>query len=231
MTNAKRPSFLFLHGAGGTKSKWRRQKAFFQDDGAIYLDLPGHGANKEPQKTTIESYADWVARTITDDVIVVGHSMGGLIGIELAATSSKVKGLILTASHYEMPVHPNVLAKLAEGVFPESFFYASYSKQAPEALIAEEKEEQKLNPVSVRKVDLEACDQYKEGKNRISALQKPVLAVYGVEDRLVPKDAEEKLLAANPNVETKTITAAGHYVMLERPDEYNDAIVEFQHNI
>lgn len=226
MEKAIRSTFLFIHGAGGSFSKWRGQKGL--EHSAKFIDLPGHGENKEDLRTTIEGYADWVAERIEEDVIVVGHSMGGLIGIELASNHDKVKGLVLAGSHYRLPVNPMVLEELAKGSFPEKFFYASYSRQTPKELIDEEKEELKINPVSVRKNDLEACDRYIKGEEAVQSLNKPILAVYGTEDRLIPKDAEEKLTSLNSKIQTVVIPDAGHYVMLEQPEKFNKAIVKFK---
>ena len=221
----RKPLFLFIHGAGGTSSKWRMQKKEIQ---AIYIDLPGHGKSKEPLKSTIKEYATWLVETIEDDVIVVGHSMGGLIGIELASISHKVKGLVFANSHYELPVHEKILKELANGVMPESFFYASYSKQVSQELLEKEKEERKSTPVSVMYTDLVACDQYKAGKEVVAKLKIPMLAVYGTEDRLIPKDAMDQLVVRNHEIAKEIIPHSGHYSMLEQPKRFNEVILKFR---
>ncbi|QQK77785.1 alpha/beta hydrolase [Salicibibacter cibarius] len=228
MFNETKPTFLFIHGSGGTARKWRMQRESLNKIRSTFIDLPGHGENKDQLKTTIESCADWVAEKIDEEVIVVGHSMGGLIGIELAARNSKVKGLVLVACHYKLPVNPKVLEKLSKGVFPESFFYAAYSKQVDPSLIAEEKGEIKINAVGVRKTDLEACDRYTKGKDIVSTLNIPMFAVYGSEDKMIPKDANQKLEALNPKIKTKVITNSGHNVMLEQPKLFNEMIISFR---
>ena len=69
------------------------------------------------------------------DTIVVGHSMGGLIALELAGISDKVKGVVLVNSSYKLPVHPKIIQTLAEGTFPENLFRASYAKAANSELL------------------------------------------------------------------------------------------------
>src|SRR5690554_3718283 len=101
--------FLFIHGAGGTKNKWRRLHPYIEDLPTRYLDLPGHGDNKDEPCSSIEEYAERLSEQLEDDVIIVGHSMGGLIGIELAKRSSRVKAIVLASSHYQLPVHPSML--------------------------------------------------------------------------------------------------------------------------
>ena len=45
MTSSKLP-FFFIHGAGGTKSKWRTLDSI--RDISQFIDLPGHGENDAP---------------------------------------------------------------------------------------------------------------------------------------------------------------------------------------
>ncbi|MDQ0338897.1 pimeloyl-ACP methyl ester carboxylesterase [Caldalkalibacillus uzonensis] len=225
------PEFLFIHGAGGTSSKWRKQKERLELVSARYIDLPGHGNNKAAIPVTIESYAEWINQTLEDDVIVVGHSMGGLIGLELAARSQRVKGLILVASHYRLPVHPKILQQLSEGILPDSFFYASYAGDVDPMLIEEEKKERNMVPVNVVKADLKACDQYQRGKSVVQSVEIPILAIYGEEDKLLPKDAMEKLIALNDSIKAIVLEGAGHYVMLENADTFTDEILRFRQEV
>ena len=222
-------SFLFIHGAGGTKSKWR---ALTLPDGKNkFVDLPGHGTNKAKPCESIEDYAKALADEISEDCIVVGHSMGGLIAIELAALHPKVKGIVLAASSYQLPVHPKIIATLAEGTFPESLFRASYGKEASSDLLKEEQQELEKSPVDVALNDFQACDRYKRGEARFQTLEKPVLAVLGSEDRLIPPNTTEELKRINPNIAISVIEGAGHYVALEKPDPFVKEILQFRQTL
>lgn len=220
---------LFIHGAGGTKNKWRHVSPYLDHARAEFIDLPGHGENHGLVPSSIEDYADRLSEEMTDDVIVVGHSMGGLIGIELAARNRHVKGLVLAASHYRLPVHPKFLQQLADGDYPDKFFYAAYGKQADRQLLKEEKEEHDATPVETAFRDFTSCNNYTSGKTQVSRLDLPILAVYGAEDRMIPPDSREKLTAANPSIKTDTIDGAGHYVILEAPGAFTEAVLRFQH--
>ncbi|HET7579875.1 MAG TPA: alpha/beta hydrolase [Bacillales bacterium] len=215
--------WLFLHGAGGSKSKWRRVKPYFKDWPAEFVDLPGHGGNSDSVPTSIEEYAEIVGKTIDEDVIVVGHSMGGLIGIELASQNHHVKGLVLAASHYRLPVHQGFLDQLENGEYPDKFFYAAYGKETGPALLTEEKKEHDSLSVETAFADFSSCNAY-NGKTDVSQLRIPVLAVYGAEDRMIPPGSKDKLLAANADIQAATIEGAGHYVILEKPEAFAEAI-------
>lgn len=230
MSNAEQLTLLFIHGAGGTKSKWRSVQERLIHVNAEYIDLPGRGNVGKGPEESIEKYAEWLNRSIRKDAVLVGHSMGGLIAIELAARNQHAKGLVLVASHYRLPVHPGILAKLSEGTFPESLFYASYSKRVGQDLLAEEKTEISLVPMETTLLDYECCNRYSRGQEMLSRLEIPILVLYGGDDRLLPPTATEEVQAANPRVCTRVIPDSGHYIMLEKPDEFVNALSHFLNN-
>lgn len=85
MVTSEQLIFLFIHGAGGTQSKWRKVREQLVEVNSDFIDLPGHGTNDGHPAASIGEYANILSQSIHQDTIIVGHSMGGLIGIELAA--------------------------------------------------------------------------------------------------------------------------------------------------
>lgn len=227
LATTNRVPFLFMHGAGGTKSKWRLVQERLVRVNAEYVDLSGHGTSTGYPATSIEKYAEMLSPSIHQDVVLVGHSMGGLIGIELTMRNKNVKGLVLVSSHYTLPVHPTVLSKLAKGVFPESLFYASYNKQVSKELLEQEQAELSFVSKQTTFLDYDSCNAYSGGKGVFSRLEIPILALYGASDRLLPLTAIEDAKVANPRVSTRIVQDSGHYIMLEQPDEFVSALLHF----
>ncbi|GAE27385.1 alpha/beta hydrolase fold [Halalkalibacter wakoensis JCM 9140] len=225
------PTFLFIHGAGGTQSKWRLIKEAFTSDEATFIDLPGRKKNAELSERTIREFSSALSSSIGEDTIVVGHSMGGLIAMDLAIKNPNVKGIVLVASHFHLPVHEKVLNQLENGTFPEGLFFASYSKQADTKLLEEEKEELSLVDMNQIFIDFSACNDYKNGKETFAELQVPILIIYGDEDRMLPKDSREQVLALNKHTSIKTIEKSGHYVMLEQPEKLLVELRNFQKEV
>lgn len=218
---------LFIHGAGGTKSKWREVIECLEADVHEAIDLPGHGSNVYNVISSIQDHAAFIDQSITEDTIVVGHSMGGLIGLELAARNKKVKGLVLAASFYELPVHPKLLSKLEVGEGFDTIFKASYADRTDEKLLDEERKEIELVSKEVTYADFKACDQYQEGQSVLSYLPIPVCAILGKEDKLVPPDTSDRLKELKPEMKIVEIENAGHYVMLEKPKEFAQELLNF----
>ena len=98
------PAFIFIHGGGADTSHLAPQFYFFARRGTAFnLDLRGYGKSDKPMKYgTIAQYADDVAclcrqLKITSPVII-GHSMGGMVAVELAAKHPMLPAAIVLIS-------------------------------------------------------------------------------------------------------------------------------------
>ncbi|MBQ2676536.1 MAG: alpha/beta hydrolase [Clostridia bacterium] len=83
---------LFLHGWGSSLDAFNRMIAFLsQDFRCIAVDLPGFGKSDMPQKPlTLQDYCDFVKKFMDElkleNPIMVGHSNGGRITLNMCAT-------------------------------------------------------------------------------------------------------------------------------------------------
>lgn len=86
---------LLLHGLGGTGDIWgevgRRWSGRW-----IAPDLPGHGGSDRLPSYGFDSMAANLAELTADagSVIVMGHSLGGAVGLALAAMSDRVRRVV-----------------------------------------------------------------------------------------------------------------------------------------
>lgn len=83
------PTLLLLHGLGATADVWRAWEPLLVAGWPgrwIAPDLPGHGGSDPLPRYSFGSVAAAVADLLDADepVIVVGHSMGGVVGLTLA---------------------------------------------------------------------------------------------------------------------------------------------------
>jgi pimeloyl-ACP methyl ester carboxylesterase len=91
-----------LHGWGRTRADWT---ATLRGYDALALDLPGFGATPAPDSGwSTSEYAEWVGECLDEVVssgggrpVLVGHSFGGRVAVQLAATNPElVRGIVLT---------------------------------------------------------------------------------------------------------------------------------------
>ena len=99
------PPIVFVHGLSGSWQNWLEQlPVFARDHRVVTFDLPGFGASEMPSEAiTISGYARFVDELMTalgmSSAAVVGNSMGGFIGAELAiAFPARVERLVLVSA-------------------------------------------------------------------------------------------------------------------------------------
>jgi pimeloyl-ACP methyl ester carboxylesterase len=100
------PAIVFVHGTRLTRSSWTPQVEALRDTfRVVAMDLPGHGALAD-RPFSMQAGSDELARVIESAAggraIVVGLSLGGYIGMDLAATRPDlVRGLVLSGATQE----------------------------------------------------------------------------------------------------------------------------------
>tara|TARA_B110000444_G_scaffold208546_1_gene202969 strand:+ start:788 stop:1501 length:714 start_codon:yes stop_codon:yes gene_type:complete len=94
-------TYVLIHGAWHGAWCWDRVVPLLEQLGhnVVTPDLPGHGDDKTPlHKVTLQAYADKVCEVINvqaEPVILVGHSMGGMVITRAAEEcSSNIETLV-----------------------------------------------------------------------------------------------------------------------------------------
>lgn len=222
-------TLLFIHGAGSNPLIWHLQLKRFKET-ALAVQLPGHIAG--PGHSTIEDYATAVESQINanhvENVIPIGHSMGGAIAIELALRRADLAGLILVGTGARLRVHPNILRKIHEN-YPEACKLVAKWSVAPgtdpATVDSIANEMLKVDP-EVSLGDFMACDKF-DRMQSLEQIRCPTLIICGSEDQLTPVKYSKYLHEKIRNSSLTLIPGAGHSVMIEKHREFNDAIAAF----
>jgi pimeloyl-ACP methyl ester carboxylesterase len=239
-----RPTILFVHGAGMDHSVWPLQTRHFAYRGwnALALDLPGHGRSGGELRPSIAALADWLWELIkvleAPAVSLVGHSMGALIGLELAARHRRrIATLALLGAAAKMPVHPDLLdaargpgRRAAELICDWGFGPAGHlgGHKAPGSwMMGHAMRLLERSVGAVLETDLAACDAYGDGLAAAARLRCPTLVMTGEFDRMAPARQGAGLADAIKGARFVALPAAGHMLMVEQPDATLDALVEF----
>jgi pimeloyl-ACP methyl ester carboxylesterase len=103
------PPMLFVHGWGCDHTAFAPQAEFFsRSRRVISVDLRGHGQSDAPdQDYTMAAFADDLAWLCTELALtkpmVVGHSMGGNVALELAARYPEIPASIVLIDSAILP--------------------------------------------------------------------------------------------------------------------------------
>jgi len=87
---AGQPLLLLLHGLGATAHAWEGWRPFLDERWPgrwLAADLPGHGGSVPLARYSFGSLAAAVADLVADEdeTVVVGHSLGGVVGLALGS--------------------------------------------------------------------------------------------------------------------------------------------------
>lgn len=233
--SGKGEKILFIHGAGGNAKSW-----FYQTEGlksqseVVAVDLPGHGrASVSNGCTSIEEYRDSVHSALSlsgiEKCYISGHSMGGAIAMSFALTFPDiVKGIVLVGTGAKLKVFTQILEgimKNKEKTLSSIIEYA-VSKNAPASLKKGCFDEMMKCSPEVIYGDFLACDRF-NAMQILNTINLPTLIICGTEDALTPPKYSVYLHENIKGSRLVLIKDAGHMVMMEKPDEVNNAIIEF----
>lgn len=231
-------TLLFLHGSGQSHLTWMLQGRFFANRGWNVLapDLPGHYLSAGDALTNIEDMADWSAEFLAaagvSSAIIIGHSQGGLICLELARRHPQmVEKMAVIASAMAIPVNEALLdlAAKAEPKAARAMVSWSHGNEGHRfdhtmpghSHLSYATNLMGQNDHGVLLTDLSACNNYADGADAAAAITCPTICVLAQKDRMVPAKFGKKLGEMLAHNEVHIIPAAGHFVHSEKSFETN----------
>lgn len=238
---ANRPCVTFIHGAAHDHSVWSLQSRYFAHHGCnvLALDLPGHGRSAGEAPASIEALADWVSAALeaagVAQTALVGHSMGSLVALELAARlKERVTALALIGSSVPMGVSDGLL-KAAREDTPAAIRMITQWSHAPASLLGGNHSPglwlPGINSALMRRAkpgvlyrDLLNCRQYERGLDAAATVSCPTLLICGKRDQMTPAKAIQGLRESVRGIDVVAIDGAGHALMVEQPDAVLDAL-------
>ena len=233
-------TLVFIHGWACNLNFWREQAPAFVDKAKlVFIDLPGHGKSDKPNTAyTMDFLARAVVAVLRDiraeKVVLVGHSMGAAVMCRVyQQMPEKVAALVSVDGLMCRPPGTPDLARQFVGQFcvPEwqaharKFFSTFFPYPGTE----------KLRDQVV--ADMLATPQYviaSEAEN-IASPEQPDWALPGVEVPLLVLNArsplwseryEQYVKSLSSQVDYHVYDGVGHFLMLEKPAEFNTNLTE-----
>ncbi len=220
---------LFIHGAGGNHKIWENQTKFFIN--ALAIDLPGHGVGEG--KKIIDEYVAEVKKFCDEkglkNIVMIGNSMGGAIVQKFALDYPEyLKAIVLVCTGAKLRVTPIIFEAIKENHAQAVELIAEFVFSNKTANEIREKVMEEMRSISPNVIygDFEACDKFNV-LDRLKEIKVPTLVICGFEDQLTPVKYSEYLKNNIPNSKLEVIADAGHMVMLEKPEEFNEKLEKF----
>lgn len=182
--------------------------------------------------STVEGYASYVGNYMkerdAERAVLVGHSMGGAIALTLALRKLELAGLVLVGTGARLRVHQDIFAKLKENYGEASKLIGQWAvSPSSNPVIAERIAEDmlKVKP-EVAFNDFMACNQF-DRMNDVQNITCRTLIIVGTDDRMTPVKYSQYLHEKIAGSKLVLIPDAGHSVMLEKHNMFNDALQDF----
>jgi 3-oxoadipate enol-lactonase len=240
------PAVLFIHGYPLDRSIWTHQTAALDGWSRIAPDLRGMGQSDAPDLGySMETYAGDLAALLdllgADQVVLVGHSMGGYIAFEfLRRWRNRVRGLVLIDTRAEADsqegrkgrdaaaatARDQGAAAIAEAALPKMLGASTLTGEP--ATVERVRTMMAETPVSGIVGALGAMRDRPDSTSMLADLAGvPTLVIVGDEDELTPAAQARAMADAIPGASLVVIRSAGHLPTMERPVETTDALVAF----
>jgi 3-oxoadipate enol-lactonase len=234
---------VFLHGYPLGHAIWAPQlDALSGSEHVMLLDLPGYGlAQGMPVPDSLTGFAESVHRTLVQHaqvpVVLVGHSFGGYVALELIGRHPElVAGLVLTNTR-SGPDTPEArekrlaTARRLSGPDERLDLEATCrSLVAPATWEAGGPVVDQVRAI-VRGVrsstiipTLTAIAHRRDLTPVLSTIRVPTLVVWGEDDQLIPPAQSQSMVAPLESGIGTGIARAGHLPSLEAPSEFTQAL-------
>ena len=227
-SNPGRPVVVVLHGAGGSHRSHDELVAALGGFDVVAPALPGRSGS---EGAAPESAADAAAIVIAllasigaERVIVVGHSYGGAIAIEIALVAARenapaIAGVVLVATGARLRVHPSILERASAAARGEAppFDLAPLFRSGNEALAARVAARLATVPPAAALADWTAANRFDRLKD-LGAVRAPLVAMAGEDDALTPPRYAHYLAAHVPGARAAIVPGAGHMLPMEMPE-------------
>lgn len=250
------PCAVFIHGAQHDHSVWILQSRYLAHHGfaVLAIDIPGHGRSEGPALDSVEAIAECLAQALlplaTQRFILIGHSMGSLIALEVARRlGERTGGVALCGTAFPMRVSDELLSATRNDPATAMEMINVWSHRASIAPFAVRpgnpgpgfsifwenlrlmQRIERANGRNVLPTDFAACNAYAGGVEAMRDLRCPALFVLGASDSMtVPKFARG-LIDAAADARVVQLAHTGHAMMAENPEGVRRALADFARSL
>jgi esterase len=238
---------VILHGLFGSLDNWMTIAKRFSEHYRVFLvDQRNHGRSEHVDEQSYEAMSDdlhlFFVEHNLDDVLLVGHSMGGKTAMQFAINHSDLlrKVVVLDIGPQAYEVHHDEIIRSLQSLDLENISSRKEAELAMENLISQKDTRQFLLKNLYRTSGTEGSNKYawrfnldviardieEVGLPIFGSCNLPMLFIRGGRSNYLSVKQTSTLRAQFPNAEMITLET-GHWIHAENPEGLFDAIIEF----
>lgn len=248
--SSEKDSLLFLHGWASSGRMWLNAMTALQPDWhCLAPDLPGHGQSDKPAFAwyAVERFAEalcaWCHSADLNPRVVVGHSLGGAIAVEMALrypdrigrlvlVNPVVSGRVSYSLHsLSGRVPRKTILGIGRRIWPQAARYimrrAARSRAQARLKDHERRNLQDLAQTTADSVLGSArAAIHHDLTDKMAGLTMPILVVVGTRDTTVPPEEGRRLARCAQQAQLVELPA-GHLPTDEQPQAFLEALTRF----
>ena len=237
---------VLVHGWSGTRSAWAFQVPVLAErHRVVAVDLRGHGDSDKPpgdDEYSIARCADDLDRLLAElrleRAIVMGQSMGTLVAQQLCLDHpGRVTALVLAGALADSPPAGRIVGPWVEHIVAEIqakgfeaslrevvpfWFSPGFDPERVRAFVAES-----LKTAPHAAVAFCRALSGTNLRDRLTEIRVPTLLIVGERDGRTPVAESELMNRLIPDAWLKVVKGAGHMANVEKPEEWNRAVLAF----
>lgn len=242
------PHLVLLHGLGANMHCWRWIIPFLSTRFTVTaIDLPGFGRSSKPLNEHYgldeqsERLGLFLNRMAIGESYIVGNSMGGNIALWFALKNpERVKGLAVIAPATSRSLIPLDLHRLAWISLPVSWLLTRHAMKwahgrtvSKTHLVDADRVEETFRTYGRRHEAVRsfllatAAIRDRRLSVDLKELRKPVLILWGSNDKLVNRKVIDDLESALPQAESEVHMGGGHHLQEDEPEWVAEKLASF----
>lgn len=243
---------ILLHGSGAGVTGWENwhdvMPLLARQFRVLVPDIVGFGFTERPAgiqyniKLWVRHLLDFMDALKIDKAVLVGNSFGGALALATAMRNAhRIERIVLmgtpagdfqrvttdTGSWYYEPSLENMGALLRRFPYDPSVVTDEMIRTRHEVTVSAGGMEayRKLFPEPGKVGEVKTIKGIPEAD--LQKIETPILALHGREDKMVPVECGIRIAMNCPNADLRTFSKCGHWVQIERQDEFLGHTADF----
>jgi 2-hydroxymuconate-semialdehyde hydrolase len=241
---------LFIHGSGPGVSawaNWRLTLPYFIENGfeVFAPDVVGFGYTERPEnfeythKSRVKHLVDFVEHFDLKELNIVGNSMGGALALALALEiQDRIRKIVIMGSvGVKFPITEGLefiwgYKPSIENMRKVIWYLSSNPELVGDELVRlrysasiqpgfQETYEKMFYPPYQKHLD------EMDVEDKLGMINIPVLVLHGKLDKVIPWQISVRIFEKLPKAELHIFGDTGHWIMIEKKDEFNELVKNF----